>query len=195
MLARDAALDPDDLERLAVLEAVDHHHVGLVRGDAGQHLGGTVDRVAAHPRPGGVGALAVELCLEHDHALAPASTHASVGSSSTAKSPSSSVGLLLEDPAQAVEPVGDLLALVEGERHVVAGTLRIGVQLLGEAQQDREPALHVGRTEPVQHVAVDARDRVAVGGHGVEVAPEHDPAFTPELRARDHAGADDVDRE
>ena len=47
----------------------------------------------------------------------------------------------------------------------------------------------------MQHVAVDARDRVAVGGHGVEVAAEHDPAVAPELRARDHVGADGVDRE
>ena len=38
-------------------------------------------------------------------------------------------------------------------------------------------------------------DRVAVGGHGVEVAAEHDPAVAPELRARDHVGADGLDRE
>ena len=121
-----------------------------------EHLGGTVDRVAAHPRPRGVRALAVEVRLEHDHALATG-LHPRVGGLEQHREVAvEQLGLLLEDAAEAVEPVGDLLALVERERHVVAGTLGIGVQLLGEAEQHREPALHVGRTETVQHVAVDA---------------------------------------
>ena len=82
----------------------------------------------------------------------PASTQPSVGSSSTAKSPASSSGCSREDDAEPVELVGDLLALVEHEGHVV-GARRVrgcGVQLLGEAQQHREAALHVGRAEAVQ---------------------------------------------
>ena len=118
-----------------------------------------------------------------------------MGSSSTAKSPDEQLGLLVEDAAEAVEPVGDLLALVERERHVVTGALGLRVQLLGEAEQHGEAALHVGGAQPVQDVAVDPRHLVAVGRHGVEVATEHDPAVASELGARDDAGADRVDRE
>ena len=85
---------------------------------------------------------------------------------------------------EAVELVGDLLALVERERHVVPERAQGRVERLGQAEQHREAALHVGGAEPVQHVAVAARHLVAVGGHGVEVAAEHDPAVAAEVGAR-----------
>ena len=73
---------------------------------------------------------------------------------------------------------------------------RVGVQLLGDAQQHREAALHVGRPEPVQRVALDARHFVAaVGGHGVEVAAEQHAPVAPQLRAHDDVVRDAVDGE
>ena len=137
-----------------------------------------------------MGALAVELRFEHDHALATGLDPRVGGLQQHREVAVEQLGLLLEDARRPLNAVGDLLALVERERHVEAGTVGIGVQLLGEAQQHREPALHVGGAETVQHVAVDRGDGVAVGGHGVEVTAEHDPAVAPELRAGDHAGAD-----
>ena len=41
-------------------------------------------------------------------------------------------------------------------------------------QQHREAALHVGGAEPAQDFDARAAGRVAVRGHGVEVAAEHD---------------------
>ena len=142
-----------------------------------------------------MGALTLEARLEHDHALAAGLDPRVGGLEQHREVALEEIRLLVEDTAEAVEPVGDLLALVERERHVVAGTLRVGVQLLGEAEEHREAALHVGRTETVQHVAFDLRDLVAVGRHGVEVPTEHDAAVPPELRACDHTGANGVDRE
>ena len=64
------------------------------------------------------------------------------------------------------------------------------MQLLGEAQQHREPALHVGRAETVQDVALDARHLVAADrGHGVEVTAEQDAPVAAELRAHDDVRA------
>ena len=60
------------LDRLAVGQAVDVDGVGLVRREPGQDVGGPVDRVAAHPGPSGVGALAVEASPRiTQHPLAP----------------------------------------------------------------------------------------------------------------------------
>ena len=50
--------------------------------------------------------------------------------------------------------------------------------------------------EPVEDVALDPRHFVArVGGHGVEVTAEDDPAVAAERRARDHVRADAIDGE
>ncbi len=47
----------------------------------------------------------------------------------------------------------------------------------------------------MHHVAVDARDVVAVGGHGVEMTAEHDAPLATELGADDHVVGDAGDVE
>ncbi len=102
---------------------------------------------------------------------------------------------MLEDATQTVELVGHLFALVERERDVVTGLRPVGVQRLGQREQHRQAALHVGRAEPVQHVAIDPRRRVAVRRHGVEMSTQDDAPIATELGARDHVVADHIDRE
>ena len=96
--------------------------------------------------------------------------------------------------AEPVELVGDLLTLVERQRAVEA-RLPAGADLLGEAEEHGEPTLHVGGPQPVQHVTVEPRHLVAVGGDGVEVTAEHDSALAAQVRARDHGVADPAERE
>ena len=133
-----------------------------------------VDGVAAHPRARRVRALAVEAGLGDEHALAPGLDPAVGGLEQHREVGGEQLGLRAHDDAEAVELVAHLFGLVEHEGHVVVShAIAIGVQLLGEAQQHREAALHVGRAEAVQHVALDPRHLVArVGGHGVEVTTE-----------------------
>ncbi len=97
-----------------------------------------------------------------------------------------------EQPTQPVVLVGDFFAVVEAQRHVAA---RRVASVGRELQQHREPALHVGGAETVHRVAVPAGRRVAIRGHGVEVAAEHDPFRRAAVRARDHIGAEPRDFE
>ena len=119
----DAALDADHLERLAELEAVDVDDVGLVLGEAREHLRRAVDGVAAHPRARRRGArLAVESGLRHEHALA-AGLDPPVGGLEQDRE----VGRRAARAARRTRmpsPLNssrDLFGFVEHEGHVVAG--------------------------------------------------------------------------
>ena len=137
---------PHHLERLAELEPVDVDEVGLVRSEAGEHLRRPVDGVAPHPRTRPRAARSPSKpALATSTPWHPASTQPSVGSSRTAKSPASSSGRDGEHLAQPVELVAHLFAFVEREGDVVARRRRIVVQPLGQAEQHRQAALHVGR--------------------------------------------------
>ena len=57
--------------------------------------------------------------------------------------------------------------------------------LLGQAEKDGDAALHVGRAETVEHVALDAGHGIVVGRHRVEV-PGHDDAPVPALVGPGH---------
>ena len=48
------------------------------------------------------------------------------------------------------------------------------LELADELERNRDPALHVGRSETVHGVAVDRAGEVALRGHGVVVAGEYD---------------------
>ena len=126
----------------------------------------------------------------------PASTQPSVGSSSTANSPASSSGRVPNTVPSPLNSVGHLLAFVEREGDVVAGRRGVGVQGLGQAQQHREAALHVGGTEAVEHVAVDPRTSLPwLAGTVSRWPPSTTRRSRPSTGAGDHVGADPVDGE
>jgi len=60
------------------------------------------------------------------------------------------IGPFREQPAQTVVLVGDLLAVVEHEGDVSFGLTPYRRR---QAQKHREPALHVGRAQPVHRIA------------------------------------------
>ncbi len=141
-----------------------------------------------------MGALALEMRPEVQRPLAPRLDAIAGGLEQHREVTGKQLRTGVEHVAEAVELVLDLLALVERQRAVEA-RLTAGADLLGEAEEDGEPALHVGGPQPVEHVAVEPRHGVAVGGHGVEVTAEHDPALASELRACDHGVPDARERE
>ena len=180
-----------DLERLAVLEAVDDHRVATrARRRVPSTSAARWIALRAHPRARGVGALTVEARLEHEHALAAGLDPRVGGLEQHREVAVEELGLLVEDRAEPVEPVGDFFALVERERDVVAGTLGMGVSSSARRSSTASPPFMSAEPRPCSDVAVDRRDLVAVGGHGVEVTTEHDAAVAPELRAGDHAVAE-----
>ena len=65
------------------------------------------------------------------------------------------VGSIREHVAEAVELVGDLLAFVERQR-AVEPRPSAGADLLGETQEYRQAALHVGGAEAVQRIGLAA---------------------------------------
>ena len=122
----DAALDAHHLERLAVLEPVD---VTTSASCAARRASTAAARwIALRPIHGRAAwAAPDEPRLEHDHPWQPASTHPSVGSSNTAKSPARRSGRASNTCRSPLNSSAHLLALVERERHVVAWRRRIGV--------------------------------------------------------------------
>ncbi len=123
----------------------------------------------------------------------PASAHPPVGSRSTARSPPTRSGLSREEPLEPVVLVGDLLALVEDEGEVV--TSPRPCRILGEAEHDRHPALHVGGAQAPKNVTLDDRRLVPVRRHRVEMTGQHDAARRTVLRARDHVLPEALHRE
>ena len=141
-------------------------------------------------------ALAVEPGPGHEDALAAGLDPAVGRFEQDGEVAGEEVRLLGEHLAQPVELVAHLLALVERERDVVARRRRVVVHPLGQPQEHCEAALHVGRTQAVEHVAVEPGHLVAgVGGDGVEMPTEHDAPRAPELGTDDHVGAHAVDGE
>ena len=184
-VARDPTADADGRQSFAVGEAVDHDLAGFVRRQSRQDLAGLVDRVVAHPRASAVRTCARGADLDAHRALAPGLDHCIARLHQDGEVGGEELRALVGEPAQTVVLRVDLLGLVPDPRDVARG---LG-ERRGKPERDRDAPLHVARAEPVDAVlAVDddaARGQVGVGGHGVEVAADHDALGTTELRAGD----------
>ena len=108
-----------------------------------------------------------------------------------ARSRDHQVGPLGEQMAQAVVLGGHLLGGIEDPGHVHSRLCDLG----GQVEHHGQAALHVGRPEPVQGVALDPRRRVVVGRHGVEVAGHDEPHGPAQVGPGDDVFADPIDPE
>ena len=136
----DARLDPHDLQRLPVLEAVDvDRRAPRSAAIALEQRRGAVDRVHAHPRPGRMRARAVERGAHVDRALAAGLDPPAGRLEQDREVARDEIGALGEQPAQPVVLVGDLLAVVEHEGHVA---------LAGVARETRPRAAAAPRGRP-----------------------------------------------
>ena len=153
-----------------------------------------MDRVGPHPRPCRVRTLPPQHGPDVDRALTTRFHPAARRLQQDRKIALHEIRPLREEPAQAVQIVGDLLAFVEHERHVARQRARRRArELAREVEHDRHATLHVGRPEPVEDLAVPPRSGVVVGRHRVEVTAQHNPRTSTALRARDHVRGDALD--
>ena len=188
-VVRDPALDPHDLQRLAVRERVDvdRRRFELRTEVNSARCGGS----RSFPSRAGPCAHAVEHRADIDRPLTAGFDPAPGRLEHDREVALHERGHLREQPAQAVVLVGDLLAVVQHEGDVET-RLRAG-EIVGQGQENGETAFHVGGSEAVEHVTVAAGRGVAVRGDGVEMAAEHDPLRPAELGARHHVGPDALD--
>ena len=185
-VARRAAVDVHRLQTLVVAASLDLGLARLVRGQDRQQLPHAMDGVATHPRACGVRPCAAQRDDDAHRALTPRFEGHAGGFAEQRHVGRQQLGTFTLDRAQAVVLRRHFFALVEHERDVDRG-LDDGA---GELEHDRQPTFHVGRAEPPQRVAVDARGGVVVDGHGVGVTAEHHPVRPAELRAGDQVVAD-----
>ncbi len=161
----DPALDPHGAQHLAVDEPVELDVERLEAGQRRETVQELVNRVAAGPGPGGVGALAVELdpCLQVPEAAG------------------------VEDRVRRLEHDGELgpgehSAREDGrqqallERHFFAREEDVARRNRGarELEHHGDAALHVARAEAVHGVALDSPGEVVLRRHGVDMSRESD---------------------
>ena len=186
------ALDPDRLERLAVLAAVEHGAPGLEGLDEGEQAAEAVDGVAAHPGPGGVGPGAARVTARRIVPWQPASRMPSVGSPRMASVAVEEVGALAEEQLEAAVGAGDLLAGVEDVGDVDGGLASM------RSARSRKTAMPPCMSDaPRPHTtspSMRARSLSLAGT--VSVWPTSSSRRgPPELGAGHHVVADPVDRQ
>ena len=79
---------------------------------------------------------------------------------------------------------GQLLAGKEEEAHVDRERGALGLDPRGQLEHHREATLHVGGAEADDLARLDPAGEVVLGGHGVEVAGEHDERRSRPARSR-----------
>ena len=151
----------------------------------------------AHPRPGGVRALAVEPGLGRRARPGTRPRPTRRWARAAPRSRRRAARAARRTPCRSpLNSSRDLLALVEREGHVVAGRRRVGgaAPRPGGAAPRGRPSCRPSRARAARRRRRRGTS-LPVGGHGVEVTAEHDPAVAAERRARDHVVADPVDGE
>src|SRR3954451_11475623 len=178
-------------DRLGVLAPVDHRPTTFPSVEDRQQASQAVNGVAAHPRPRAVRPDAHERHVEAHRALAARFEHAVGRFAQDGDVAAQQLGPIAGDVPEAVVLAHDLLARVEHVRHVDRGLVdgRRQLELHGQT------ALHVGRAEAPQRVAVDAGAVIVVHRHRVGVAREHDAHGPAEIRTRDQIVLVPVHRE
>ena len=190
-VARDAAVDADRGQSLAVGAAVDVDVARLIARQPVEHRTELVNGVVAQPRSRGVRPGARGPDDDADGALAARLDVAAGRLAEDGDVGAQPVGQFALDAA---EPVGaglDLLAVVHHQRDVVRGFGDGG----GQVQEHRVARLHVGGAAAVQFAADEPARQVVGGGHGVGVAGQQHPRRPAEVGAGQHrvAVADDLE--
>ncbi len=185
----DPTLDPNGLQCLAVLAAVEHRPALLVGGQPLQDRRQAVHGVAAHPWARRVGPLPVAGHRDAHGSLAPGLDGTGRRLTEERGVGHHQVGPFGEQSAQAVVLRTHLLGVVE---HVgdVDGRLRHGARQLEEHGQ---PRLHVGGAQPPQRVGLEPGRQVGVDRHRVGVAGQRQPLRSAELRPGHEVVAQPVD--
>jgi hypothetical protein len=91
------------------------------------------------------------------------------------------VGTDAGETPESIQALRDLLVVVPDPGEVDRRVRQFGRQL----QLHRDPRLHVDGAATPELVAHDARRKVVVDRHGVEMAGDHDTTFAPKGGARD----------
>ncbi len=175
-------VDADRGQTLPVGTAVDVDDPALVTGQSFQHRPEFVDGIVAQPGSGGMGPGAGRRDDDPQSALAAGLDIAAGGLTEDGDVRAQPVRHLAFDAPQSVGCRLDLLAVVEHQRDVVNGFGDGG----GQMQEHRVPGLHIRGAAPPEVVGVATGRKVAVDGHGVEVAGQDHPGRPAQVGTGQH---------
>jgi hypothetical protein len=176
---RDAAADGHGVQALVIPQPVDFGFSRGVRAQDVQDGARLVDRVAPHPRPGGVRPLPGRGDLGPQRPLAAAFDLRRARLHQDREVAGQEFRAAPAQPQQPVTVSGDFLAVVEHVRDV-AGR---GGEPGGQLELDRHSGFHVGRAAAVEPGSLRVRGQVIRERHGVEVPGQDHPFRPPEHRA------------